>query len=422
MSLHTPVLCLLGFRLFDHGLSFASLNFFVFSHLFLGVYTPDQPPGLDVPFLLLLQLAELVHLPLGLILRPDVVAPSVHFDGLFGGLYAAANNRQSHSSRLYVAYIIIQYVFTVVRRYTDKMLAKVKHRDMSGAHVRSGDRAYLPASKGFGDVTRDRLLGLKKGCVIKGDDGKLRAFGGDVVQSVVNKESGMDGSGTQVPLPTDVKVVGPYVLSKFGVGEAEHTALFSKFNALDPIVREEKAAFFEEHKDDDKALGEFVTGLMDILQTDDVYIATHAQQVLADVPDDIRAMMTSNLATAIESDTRKQLIGKFHTIQNDRIQVEGFKQQLFATLLDNTTYARLEMTRCLLRQQGATAASADERVQNFIQTASQATIDKFVTEWRHLKYFRNSAKKFAMRKVLHSLKANEAQAANANPQVANASV
>lgn len=281
---------------------------------------------------------------------------------------------------------------------------------MSDVHVRPGDRAYLPGSKTFGDVTRDSILGLKKGFVVRADDGKLRAFCGDVVKSVVNKSSGQDGNGTAVPLPTDVKLVGPSVLAKFGVEETDQAVLFSKFNALDPTVRVQKSALFEEHKDDEKALGEFVSELLDILQPDDLYIATHAQHVLAGVPDDVRATMMANLSTKTDGDTRKSLIVHYNSIQNDTIQVEDFRQQLFALLLDNPTYARFEMKRCLLREQGA--ADIDQRVQNFIDTASQATIDKFVAEWRQLKYFRNAARTFARRKVLKFLKANEIQVEN----------
>lgn len=294
------------------------------------------------------------------------------------------------------------------------MLPNVIHRDMSDIHVHTGDRAYLPGSSTFGDVTRDSVLGLKKGCIVKGDDGKLRALCGDMVTSVVNKVSGQDGNGTHVPLPTDLKVVGPQVLAKFGVGETEQSVLFSKFNALDPAVRQQKSALFEQHKDDDNKLGDFVTEIMDILKTDDLYIETHTEHVLSGVPDDIRATMMVNLSTATDSDARKNLMVQYHTVQNDRIQVEDFRQHLLSTLLDSTTYARLEITRCLLRERGADAAAVEQRVHNFIDTASAATIEKFVTEWRHLKYYRNSAKTFARRKALHFLRANEVQVENAS--------
>lgn len=294
------------------------------------------------------------------------------------------------------------------------MLAIVKHLDMSDLHVRPGDRAYLPGPKTFGDVTRDSILGLKKGFVVKADDGKLRAFCGDVVKSVVSKSSGQDGNGTAVPLPTDVKLVGPSVLAKFGVEETDQAVLFSKFNALDPALRVQKSALFEDYKDDEKALGEFVTELLDILQPDDLYIATHAQHVLAGVPDDLRATMMANLTTKTDGDTRKSLIVHYNSIQNDTIKVEDFRQQLFALLLDNPTYARFEMKRCLMRDQGAQATEIDQRVQNFIDTAPQATTDKFVAEWRLLKYYRNAARTFARRKVLKFLKANEIQVENAS--------
>lgn len=282
---------------------------------------------------------------------------------------------------------------------------------MSEIHVHAGDRAYLPEADTFADVTRDHILGLKKGCVVRSDDGKLRAFCGETSTTVVEKKSGKDGTGTTIALPTDVKVIGPGVLSRFGVSEIEQVTLFSKFIVLDSAMRNEKAAFWEAHQYDDEALGTFIPELLTILQSDDLYIATHAEKVFAHVHPDARQIMQANMMSNTDIDTRKGLIVRFTLIQNDRVQVEEFTQALFDLLLDNVTYTRIEMTRCLLTIRGMQQADADSRVAEFLESAPEETINNFVDVWRSMKYYTKSARKSGTRKVLHVLKKNAIAAA-----------
>ena len=219
---------------------------------------------------------------------------------------------------------------------------------MSEMHVHPGDRAYLPSSGMFGDVTRDSILGLKKACVVRSDDGRLTAFCGNVASTVVEKNSAKDGSGNTIDVPTDVKVIGPAVLSKFEINETDQFALFHKFILLDPSVRREKAAFWEAHQYDDQVLATFIPEVLNILQSDDTYVAEHAGRLLAHVTPDIRAIMLANLESRTVADTRKGLIVRFTLIQNDKVQLEEFRQSLFTLLLGDTAYARIEMRRCLL--------------------------------------------------------------------------
>ena len=179
---------------------------------------------------------------------------------------------------------------------------------MSALHVHPGDRAYLPLSDTFADVTRDTILGIKKGCVVKSDDGRLRAFCGEVASTVVEKASGKDGSGNTVAVPPDVKVVGPATLGKLGISEADQFTLFHKFIVLDPALRREKAAFWEKHKYDDEVLSTFIPEVLKILESDEAFIQEHAGKLLSHVSEEIRTKMVANMDSRTTSDTRKALI------------------------------------------------------------------------------------------------------------------
>ena len=275
---------------------------------------------------------------------------------------------------------------------------------MSEMHVHPGDRAYLPMSDMFGDITRDSILGLKKACVVRCDDGRLTAFCGNVASTVVDKDSAKDGSGNSMDVPTDVKVIGPSALSKFDINETDQFAMFHKFILLDRSVRREKAAFWEAHQYDDQVLATFIPEVISILQSDDIYIAEHANRLLAHVTPEIRATMLANMETRTIADTRKGLIVRFTLIQNDRVQLEEFRQSLFTLLLDDAAYARIEMRRCLLTIRGTTEADADHQLNHFFGTATEATVKQFVGEWRTNKYYTKAARAAATRKVLHLLK------------------
>ena len=282
---------------------------------------------------------------------------------------------------------------------------------MSEIHVHAGDRAYLPEADTFADVTRDHILGLKMGCVVRSDDGKLRAFCGGKSSTVVEKNSAKDGAGNTIALPTDVKAIGPQVLSRFGVADVDQVALFSKFIVLDSAVRKEKASFWEEHQYDDEALSTFIPEVLSILQSDDLYIASHANKILAHVDADVRQTMLTNMMSRTDTETRKGLIVRFTFIQNDRVQLEEFRQAMFALLLDNVTYTRIEMTKTLLTIRGMQQADADSQVGEFLESAPEETINDFVDVWREMKYYTKSAQKSAARKVSHVLKKNAIAAA-----------
>lgn len=279
---------------------------------------------------------------------------------------------------------------------------------MSSLHIKPGDRAYLPVAQQFGDVTRSHVLGLQKGCVVRSDNGKLVAFCGDKTAEIVEKDSAQDGNGTQVAVPSDFKVIGPEILGKFGVSDADQVALFQKFVALDATVRNEKASFWEAHKYDDEVLASFIPEVLSVLQSDDEYISKYANSLFAHVDIDTRTIMRSNMATKTDAESRKGLIVRFTLIQNDRVQVEEFRQSLFKLLLDDTSYARVEMVRCLLTINGASEESAMQRVNTFLDGASDDVITSFVEEWRLLKFYTKAARKAGTRKVLHLLKRHEA--------------
>lgn len=243
--------------------------------------------------------------------------------------------------------------------------------------------------------------------MVRSDDGKLVAFYGNQSKQIVEKSSAQDGNGTQVAVPTDVKEIGPTVLSRFGVSDLDQVALFQKFISLDATVRDEKASFWEAHKYDDEVLASFIPEVVNVLQSDDEYIAKHADSLLSHVDAGTRATMLTNMAARTDSESRKGLIVRYTLIQNDRTQVEEFRQSLFKLLLEDKSYARVEMVRCLLTINGATETDALNRVNAYLDTASEDAIAGFVQEWRSMKYYTRVARRAGTRKVLHLLKKHE---------------
>lgn len=191
---------------------------------------------------------------------------------------------------------------------------------------------------------------------------------------------------------------------KLGVSEADQFTLFHKFIALDPSIRRAKATFWEEHQHDDEALATFIPEVLRILESDDAYIRQHSATLLAHVSDDVRAKMITNMEARTTSDTRKSLIVRFTLIQNDRVQLEEFRQSLFSLLLDDISYARIEMTRSLLAVRGATQDGVDRQVDECLGSVSGDTVAEFVSNWRSMIYYTAAARKAGARKVQHLIK------------------
>lgn len=269
---------------------------------------------------------------------------------------------------------------------------------MSNLHVSVGNRTYLPEQGLFADVTRDHVLGLQKGCVVKSDDGKLRAFCGERVSSVVSS------SGVNAAVPTDVKAIGPQILSSFGVNAVDQVALFQKFIVLEKSVRDEKAAFWELHQYDDVAMSTFIPEVIGILQSDDLYIQHQADKMLAALTTEVRQSMLQKMMQVTDEETRKGLIVRYTMIRNDRVQVEDFLQSIYSLLLDNDTYLQLEMRRALLTLKGTNLDEANSRIDSFLESSTELTRNEFVAHWRSMKYYTKAARRAGVRKVLHLLK------------------
>ncbi len=275
---------------------------------------------------------------------------------------------------------------------------------MSDLHVSTGDRTYIPGVDAFGDVTRSRLLGLKKGLIVKTDDGKLRAFCGNNISNVVDKTTGNDGAGKTISVPTDVKSIGPAILAKFGVSNTDQVTLFQKFIVLDSTTRNEKATFWEENQYDDDVLNTFIPEILGILESDETYISVQASKILKNVPDTIRSTMMIKMMQVTDSDARKGLIIRYTLIQNDRVAVENFMQDMFNLLLEDDDYIRVEMRRVLLRIKGMDHEQSDSKIEAYISSSTGEERKAFVDNWKSIRYFNVSAKKAAGRKVLHTLK------------------
>lgn len=266
---------------------------------------------------------------------------------------------------------------------------------MPTPHVSKGERVFLTSANTFGEVRRTSVLG-SDAVVVECDDGSLKAVCGEkVLDEVVEKASSLDGRGGEKTLPTDVRVIGPAVLQAFGVEEQTTGALFQKFLVLDETVRQEKATYWEENKDDSEAMKDFLPELISLLGDDTSFIQQKSARLLKHLDDETKEILMQNMMTSTTKEQRQLMITEFSSAQNDRKKALEFVQNIFEMLLDNKTYIRMEFKKSLATK-GILDESSSQLIETFLSNVPEAELQGVVEQWRVRKYYRSrTGKKYA---------------------------
>lgn len=258
---------------------------------------------------------------------------------------------------------------------------------MPSLHVSKGSRVYLASAKLYGEVTKVGALGTTA-VVVQCDDGSMKVVCGDLVfDDVVNKSTSKNGRGTSLTLPTDVKVIGPQVLEAFGVDEATRATLFQKFMVLEETVRNEKASYWEQNKDDQSKMSAFLSELLALLNDDTAFIQAKSAKLLRHLDATTRNIMLTNMMSSTTPEERKTMIMEYTTIQNDRVKVTEFLQNMNELLLDNQTYIKMEFKKALAKK-GIYEDESLPMIESFLEVCPDSRLSEIVAEWRKMKYYR----------------------------------
>ena len=147
-----------------------------------------------------------------------------------------------------------------------------------------GERVFLDdSSKTFASVTRTSFLGLSNSTVVLNDEGKNYALTGDsLYHDVVHVSSGRSNDSTEHSIPsTDVKLIGPQILSEEGIDQVSQIALFQKFMALPVEQRLEKASSWALASDDIDNRKVYLQELLKLLEDDSSFIKKQASIFLS---------------------------------------------------------------------------------------------------------------------------------------------
>lgn len=270
-------------------------------------------------------------------------------------------------------------------------------------NVNAGSRVYVVQLQMFGDVVKTKTLGTN-GVVVQCDDGTLRVlYGEDSLKNIVDKSTSKNGHGEISTVPTDVKEIGPMVLEQFGVDEETRASLFQKFMALENGLRSEKAAYWEANHDQSAVMSKFLPELLDLLKSDGEFIATKSAKWLRHLDNDLRQNMLTKMMASTTSDERNKMILHFTEIQNDKIKVGEFIQDLYHRLMDNKTYVAMELAKAIASQVIHDPVTKKSIVA-FVEDLSESRVDEIAMEWRRRKFYRSGTGGRYAQKVINNMR------------------
>ena len=264
-----------------------------------------------------------------------------------------------------------------------------------------GERVFLDdSSKTFASVTRTSFLGLSNSTVVLNDEGKNYAVTGDsLYHDVVHVSSGKSNDSTEHSIPsTDVKLIGPQILSEEGIDQVSQIALFQKFMALPVEERLEKASSWALASADVENRATYLQELLGILEDDSTFIRKQAAIFLSHLDDNLKALMFQKLFSFTDAEFRKQLIVRFTFVQNDKRKSEIFIQDLYELLLDDETYIRIEFERFGKNTYAPSVLS--QKIDDFIEEKTSDEIKEIVEHWRKRRYYSSRTAKLYVRKIL----------------------
>lgn len=252
-------------------------------------------------------------------------------------------------------------------------------------HVTLGERVYVKGTDMFGDVTRTTVLGVEAVSLVD-DEGTTKAFfGTNLDTGIVGKDVGVDGTGTTVAVPVDVRQEGVAVLSAMNVTAEQQRLMFVKFMGMfDQATRRAYMDDWALKKDNATERAAFLQGLMDDLDDDQAFITKQGNLALAAVEPDVRQKMFSHLLTVLTKEERESLILEFMQSKNDPGKKEEFLQGMYELLMDDDDYIAMEGRKAFTRLR----ILADEQTAiftKFMTTVSAEDRAKYVAEYRKVR-------------------------------------
>lgn len=252
-------------------------------------------------------------------------------------------------------------------------------------HVTLGERVYVTGTDMFGDVTRTKVLGVEAVSIVD-DEGTTKAFfGASVDTGIVGKTSGVDGTGTTVDVPVDVRQEGVSVLTALNVSPAEQQMKFIKFMGMfDQATRRAYMDDWVLKKDDPAQRAAFLQGLLADLDDDEAFITRQGNMALSAVEPAVRQEMFGRMLTALTKEEREALIIEYMGVKNHPDQLEDFLQGMYELLMDDDEYIAMEGRKAFT----SLRILADEQTEiftKFMTTVSAWDRAEYVAEYRKVR-------------------------------------
>jgi hypothetical protein len=129
------------------------------------------------------------------------------------------------------------------------------------------DRAFALDKGLYGNVARRNVLGLANAPELVLDDtNRVAYFGRNVVEKIVDPQTGHDGLGVEHSLPLDVKIIGYQVLTQFGYTAEQQEGLMAAWLVMPQAQKDDYSAQWKVLDTTDiPAVTAFVTSLVTAL-------------------------------------------------------------------------------------------------------------------------------------------------------------
>lgn len=253
------------------------------------------------------------------------------------------------------------------------------------SHVTLGKRVHIKDTDMFGDVERTTVLGVGAVSLVN-DERTTKAFvGAHKKSAIVKRDTGVDGTGLAVVVPTDVREEGAYVLTAMNITTENQSLKFARFMGMfDQATRRAYMDEWVAKKDDVAERETFLQNMMDALDDDEASITSQGGQALAGVDPVVRQYMFERLLTTLTKAERESLILEWMAVKNSPEKKEEFLQGMYELLKDDDDYIAMEGKKALRRFR----ILADEQAQiftKFMTTVSAENRAKYAAEYRKVR-------------------------------------
>ncbi len=252
-------------------------------------------------------------------------------------------------------------------------------------HVTLGERVYVKGTDMFGDVTRTTVLGVEAVSIVD-DEGTTKAFfGTNLDTGIVGKEVGVDGTGTAVDVPVDVRQEGVAVLTALNIPPDRQRLTFVKFMGMfDQATRRGYMDEWVLKKDDPAQSAAFLQGLLADLDDDEAFITRQGNMALSGVEENVRQKMFGRMLTVLTKEEREALIIEYMTTKNHPDKLEDFLQSMYELLMDDDDYIAMEGRKAFTKLR-ILADKQTEIFTNFMTTVSAWDRAQYVAEYRKVR-------------------------------------